>query len=62
MSRPEDDQPETPRCPICGRWMQVADPGERIVTYECCGRTVAKARPEFEQATGMYAGAGRRRR
>ena len=33
-----------PRCPVCGKYMTLAEEGDRIAFYECCG--IKRQRPK----------------
>lgn len=59
MDRPENERDDAPRCPVCGKWMQPAEPGEKAIEYECCGRTELKFRPQFRQPPEQYADVGK---
>lgn len=62
MARPESERSDAPRCPSCGQFMQPAEPGEKLIVYECCGIEQTVFRPQFDAAPNSFAGTPRRER
>jgi hypothetical protein len=42
--------------------MQPAEPGEKLIVYECCGIEQTVFRPQFDAAPNSFAGTPRRER
>lgn len=46
-------RPSAPRCPACGRYMEVYKAANSVVVYECCG--IEKTRPSPSVTVEMHA-------
>lgn len=42
-----NNKTDVPRCKVCGKYMEKQQEARRMVTYECCGMTRSKVKPEF---------------
>lgn len=46
------ERPDAPRCPVCGKFMEVVKQANSTVSYECCGVQKTKVSPS--ETFSMY--------